>query len=213
MNFYGASSFIDNYPEMHYGPVKAEGFSLIGTFDFIGNYKGLISIEDSYDLEIVVPDNFPYSLPIVMEKGGKIPRSEEFHINYDNTLCVATPLRASLDLSTKPNLSAYADKYLVPYLYAVSYKLHFGGDFVFGELEHGRNGIIKDYMDLLEIKDPYKILPSLKLLSNKKRVANKMECACGCSKRLGVCNFRLKINELRSKAPRSYFNYYYQLLK
>src|SRR5699024_165571 len=213
MNLYGASNFIDNYPGMYYGPVKSEGFSLIGTFDFIGNYQELVSIEDSYDLEIVVPDNFPYRLPRVMETEGKIPRSEEFHINYDNTLCVATPLRASLDLSTTPNLSAYADKYLVPYLYAASYKLRFGGDFVFGELEHGVNGIIKDYMDLLGIKDPYKILPTLKLLSNKKRVANKMECTCGCSRRLGVCGFRLKINELRNHAPRSYFNYYYQSLK
>lgn len=212
MNMHGALDFIRNYPDMSYGPVKTEGFYIIGIFRFVAHYQGLPSIEDDYELEIIVPDNFPYSLPKVVEKGGKIPKNVEFHINLDNTLCVASPLRASIDLSTSPDLSAYAEKYLVPFLYAASYKLRFGGDFVFGELEHGETGIIKDYMDLLGVKEPRKILPTLEMLSIKKRVANKKKCPCGCSRRLGACEFRIKINELRNKAPRSYFKYYYDLL-
>lgn len=212
MNMHGASEFIENYPNMYYGPIKAHGFSLTGKLSFIGHYQGLPSIKDDYELEIVVPDDFPYTLPIVVEKEGKIPRNGEFHLNPDDTLCVASPLRASVGLAASPNLCTYAEKFLVPYLYAVSYKLRFGGDFVFGELEHGTAGIIKDYMDLLGVEDPQKILPTLELLSIKKRVANKKICSCGCLKRLGTCEFHNKINDLRNTTPRSFFKYHLDLL-
>lgn len=61
MNMHGASEFIKNYPSMSYGPIKAHGFSLTGKFSFVGHYQGLPSIEDGYELEIVVPDDFPYT--------------------------------------------------------------------------------------------------------------------------------------------------------
>lgn len=208
MNDFGVSDFINKYPSMSYGPVKTHGFSLVGTFSFIGHYFDLPSIEDSYELEIIVPNDFPQTLPLVTETEGKIPKNGEFHTNPDGTLCVASPLRASISLASSPTINAYVEDFLVPYLYAASHKLRFGGKFVFGELEHGRAGIIEDYLDLLKVDDETKILPTLKLLSMKKRVANKHQCSCGCARRLGKCEFRFKINNLREFVPRSYYKHH-----
>lgn len=205
---FGALEFLQDYSGMSFGPIKNRGFSLVGTFSFLAHYPGLPSIKDDYKLEIVVPEDFPYELPKVIEQEGKIPRNNEFHINPDDTLCLASPLRVSIGLADTPTLSAYAEKFLVPYLYAVSHKLKFSGEFVFGELEHGGKGLVKDYADLLGVDDATKIIPTLQLLCMKKRVANKNPCPCGCLRRLGKCDFRFRIDELRNVAPRSYYRWH-----
>jgi hypothetical protein len=208
MNMFGVSEFLQDYPGMSFGPIKKQGFSLVGTFSFLAHFPGLPSIEDNYKLEIVIPEKFPFELPEVLEKEGKIPRNNEFHINPDDTLCVASPLRVSIGLADTPTICSYAKKFLVPYLYAVSHKLKFGGEFVFGELEHGRKGLARDYADLLGVNDPIKIIPTLQLLCMKKRVANKKACPCGCLRPLGKCEFRYKIEEMRNVAPRSYYRWH-----
>ncbi|MYL64189.1 hypothetical protein GLW07_12590 [Bacillus hwajinpoensis] len=205
MNTHGAFEFLQDYPDMSFGPVEEKGFTLFGTFRFIAHFQGLPSIEDEFELEILVPDGFPYELPMVTELAGKIPRNNKFHINPDDTLCVGSPLRISFELSNNPTLRNYANKFLVPYLYAVSHKLKFGGGFVFGELEHGLKGVLWDYKDLLGLDDIRKVGPALKLLSMKKRLANKKICPCGCNQRLGKCNFRFIIADLRESVPRSYY--------
>lgn len=95
---------------------------------------------------------------------------------------------------------------MVPYLFAVSNKIQSGGEFVFGELPHGKKGIIDDYLDLFGLKSHEQVLNTIILLGMKKRLANKKPCPCGCGKRLGVCSFNYKINQFRKMAPRSWFS-------
>jgi len=99
-------------------------------------------------LEITVPAEFPKLLPTARETGGKIPRDGKHHVNDDKSLCLGSPLRLRLKVSGKPTLSGFAESCLVPYLYAVSYKLQNGVEFPFGELSHGEAGIIEDYMEM-----------------------------------------------------------------
>lgn len=205
INLHGALEFLNDYPEMSFGPIKNEEISIKGTFRFRASHEGLPNIEDSYELEILVPKGFPHELPKVKELGGKIPRDYNYHINPDDTLCVGSPLRIIMKLKESATLNTYAEECLVPYLYAVSYKLRNGGDFVFGELEHGIKGIINDYCDILGLTTSKQVAQALLLLTMKKRLANKKPCPCECGKRLGVCDFRYKLNSLRMVASRTFF--------
>ena len=72
-----------------------------------------------------------------------------------------------------------------------------------GELPHGKNGIIEDYMQLLNLRSHSSVKEALQLMSQKKRIANKKTCPCQCGKRLGKCETRHKINNLRKLMPRS----------
>ena len=110
-----------------------------------------------------------------------------------------------MKVNRSPSLTGFADKCLVPYLYAVSYKLMHGGDFVFGELDHGDQGIMDDYSGMLWLKERQQVTQAIQLLVLKKRIANKKPCPCGCGKRLGGCQFHHKLNEFRKMAPMSWF--------
>ncbi|WP_394530779.1 ubiquitin-conjugating enzyme family protein [Priestia aryabhattai] len=213
MNLYGAEEFLKDYPDMSFSPMKGSELFLRGTLKFKARFQGTQPIEDKYELEIAVPENFPYELPKVRELEQKIPRDLNHHINPDDTLCLGSPLRMIMKLYKSPTLNTYAEECLIPYLYAVSYKLQNGGDFVFGELEHGGKGLISDYLDILNLDKSEQVIKSLSLLSMKKRVANKKICPCGCYKKLGSCIFHLKMNELRKVAPRSFFKIHLQDIK
>lgn len=199
------SQFLSDYPGMSTAPCSDAGVCLRGKFRFKAVVSGSDEIEDFYKLEIIVPGKFPKALPKAKETGGKIPRDGNFHVNPDGTLCLGSPLRLLKKIHSAPSLNGFADKCLVPYLYAVSYKLMHGGEFVFGELAHGDQGIVDDYSVMLGLKERHQITHAIQLLGIKKRIANKKSCPCGCGKRLGACPFHHKLNEFRKMAPVSWF--------
>jgi hypothetical protein len=166
---------------------------------------GGVDISDSYHLQIVLPMAFPKELPKVTELERKIPSDGKHHINPDNTLCLGSPLRLLKKISEQPNLVGFAERCLVPYLYAVSNKLQTGGNFVFSELAHGEQGIIDDYLDLLGLNKREQVVQALTLLGMKRRIANKAHCPCGCGLRLGKCSFHMKFNQYRNLAERPWF--------
>jgi len=203
--FNSLDHFLDDHPGMSTAPCLDAGICLRGKFRFRTDVSGNNEIEDSYELEIFVPDKFPQALPKVKETGGKIPRESNFHVNPDGSLCLGSPLILLKKIHNAPSLSGFVYKCLVPYLYAVSYKLVHGGDFVFGELDHGNQGIMDDYSIMFNLPKKFQITQAIELLSVRKRIANKQPCPCGCGKRLGVCSFRFKLNKFRKMAPVSWF--------
>ncbi|MFK4304703.1 hypothetical protein ABH892_004870 [Paenibacillus sp. RC254] len=205
MHKYGILDFLRDYPGMTIGPSRENHIILQGIFKFKAKVKGLPEIEDSYSLSILVPNRFPFHIPIVEEVGGKIPRDHNYHINPDNTLCLGSPLQLLKKLNKNPTINVFAEECLVPYLYAVSFKLQNGGSFIFGELAHGQKGIIDDYTQLLGLGTWEQVVYALRLLGVNKRLANKQPCPCKCGKRLGACNFRKVLNQYRQIAPSSYY--------
>lgn len=197
--------FLRVYPKMSISPSQDSFLVLSGIFDFSAYTENKPNIVDSYNLCIKVPPNFPETVPEVIEIGGKIPRDGKHHVNPNNTLCLGTPLRLQWKLLENKSLVGFASNCLVPYLYAISYKLIFGGEFIFGELAHGNKGIIADYLDLFSLKEIMQVKQTLKLLGIKKRLANKKLCPCGCGRRLGICPFHNGVNKFRKMAPRSWF--------
>ena len=201
----GLDEFLRDYPGMAIRPMASAGLELRGTFAFCGQPEKRPLIADSFELTIRVPAAFPADLPSVTETGGKIPRDGHHHVNSDGTLCLGSPLRLLLALSRQPTLGGFATTCLVPYLYAVSHKLQYGGPFVFDELAHGAKGALRDYMDLFRLKRPEQAEQALRLLRMKKRRANKQMCPCGCGRRAGRCQFNARLREFRMLAPRAWF--------
>ena len=198
----GLGTFLSEYPNMSV-EVTTDGSTdiiLSGSFDFAAKFKNEPEVHDSYSLEIRVPINFPAAVPRAKELAGKIPRDGKHHINPDDTLCLGSPLRLKLLIRDEPTLTGFASNCLVPYLYWITTK-----KFAVGELAHGDAGIIADYMTLFKLNDPKQIIPALKILALKKRLANKMPCPCGCSVRLGRCEKRFILNQYRKIAARRWF--------
>jgi len=187
-------------------PSLSQDIVLEGNFSFTAKSDNGIELTDNYKLKIIVPGTFPKNPPRVIETGGRIPRTAEYHVYpQDNTLCMGSPLRLIDLLSKKPNLVGFAESCLVPYLYAMTGKLLHGKDFIFGELAHDEQGILDDYVDLFRLQSHQQVIEAMELLGMKRRIANKKQCPCGCGLRLGVCHLHVRLNQFRSLFARSHF--------
>lgn len=201
----GLDQFLLDYPGMAVVPSRQAGLELHGTLAFRATAANRPEITDRYELTILVPTAYPSALPKVIETGGRIPRDGHHHINPDDTLCLGSPLRLLLKVSRQPTLNGFAETCVVPYLYAISHKLKFGGPFVFDELDHGAPGALRDYIELFGVERPEQAQAAWLLLATKERRANKMPCPCGCGRRLGRCPFNNRLRRFRGLASRSWF--------
>ena len=205
--------FLRDYPQMAIRPSAGQNLRLKGQFVFAAHHAKAGDIQEAFALEIIVPIGFPKELPRVTETGGRIPRIGEYQVNpTDNTLCLGSPLSLLLRLSKRPTLEGFAENCLVPYLFAISCKLRNGGPLAFGELAHGRDGILIDYAGLFGLKHTAQVKYALQLLGIKKRRANKLPCPCGCRSRLGRCRFNARLRQFRALASRSWFKMEFQYL-
>lgn len=201
----GLQQFLSDYPGMRVLPVTSTELVLEGDFEFGAITEGRPEIGDSYCLRIRVPEQFPAEIPTVVELEERIPRSPDWHVNPDGSLCLGSPLRLLMKLASEPTLAGFASRCLVPYLYATTHKAKFGGPFPFSELKHGRTGELEDYMELLALKRPEQVQRAIRLLGMKKRHANKEACPCDCGQRLGKCAFNKRLNRIRQLTNRSWF--------
>jgi len=202
---YGIVQFLNDYPKMVIVPSREDGLIFNGMFSFSAGQTGSLTITDDYHLKIIIPDSFPKTIPVVYELDNKIPRDGKHHINPDDTLCLGSPLRLKFILSKSKSLVRFADKILVPFLYSMSHQRLVGGELPADELEHGEDGIIRDYFELLKLNSPEQIRMALLLLGTRKRVANKKLCPCNCGKRYGKCKYRKVLEEFRCLANRGWF--------
>lgn len=207
---FGLREFVLAYPRMAVRPDDSGGVRLEGHFDFRATAEGSnAELTDHFALEISVPWSFPHELPTVYELERRIPRSGEYHVNPDGSLCLGSRLRLLREVAATPTLNGFARACLVPYLYAVSAKLNGGGDFPFGELRHGSVGELEDAARLLGLQSAEQAKIALRYLGMKKRRANKLECPCGCGRRLGACKFNRRLASFRRLASRSWFRAIY----
>lgn len=202
---YGIVQFLDDYPGMYISPSRETGMVIKGTFSFSAKLGEGITISDSYHLKLSVPSNFPNSVPKVVELDGRIPRDAEHHVNPDNTLCLGSPLRLKLILSKNSTLIGFADKILVPYLYSISHQQLQGGLLLADELAHGEEGIVIEYGKMFGLTSAEQIGAALQILGTKKRIANKMPCACNSGKLYSRCKCQKVLERYRPLARRKWF--------
>jgi hypothetical protein len=202
----GLDRFLEQQPYMSIKPGSKPGLVIEGKFCFSAESPGCKRITDNYELVLEIPERFPKEVPRATECGYRIPRTLAFHVNADGSLCLGSPLRLLLKLAEYPSLPGFASKCLVPYLYAISHKLKYGGKLLFGELGHGAPGELADYADLFGLQSPDAARRAWELLRMKKRIANKRRCPCGCGRRLGKCDFNWTIRKFRRLLNRARFS-------
>lgn len=158
-------------------------------------------VDETFQLEVLVPREFPMRLPRVYETAGRIPRT--FHRLEDYALCLGSGVALRLAMGSAPTLVGFLDRVVVPYLYGF---LHFEatGCMPLGELAHGVAGLEDDVRHLFNLPPNTDALGVLMLAGQRRRIANKRSCPCGSRRRLGRCHGH-RINVLRSHLTRSWF--------
>ena len=154
------------------------------------------SIEDCYNLELRVPDDYPALPPIVFETEGKIP--EDFgHFMEAGNLCLGAPVEVRRRFAEHKSLLRFIDDQVIPYLFAYSYKRD-QGNLPFGELSHGIEGLIQYYAEFFEVA-PIEAMKLLKCLADD-FAPPLMACPCGENRKLQDCHGP-KLDQLRPFLP------------
>jgi hypothetical protein len=193
---------LQKYPEFRLQPSAGDDTVLAGRFEFSAQTRGQALISDCYEISISVASDYPRTVPLIRETAERIPRN--FHKLDCGHLCLGSPTRLRLILAETPSLLSFVERCLVPYLYGYSI-VEGGGDLPFGELSHGVPGLRDDLASILGVKNDQVLIGFVRLLTLKKRKANKLLCPCGSGKRLGRCHNRI-INRVRSDLGRGWFS-------
>ena len=109
-------------------------------------------------------------------------------------------------IKDNPSLDGFIHSCVVPYFYAISLRLQGEGNFVFGELYHGIDGIIQDYLEVFELKYIDQVINLLDILSQKPNRGNKKKCPCGCKRIVTKCSLHKKVVEYRDVMTRKEFS-------
>ena len=179
------------YPNLHFYIENGVVF-VRGSFPIIHENK----ILDRYSIEIEFPHDYPKSVPIVREVGGRIPRTADYHMSKTGEACLflpderwqVNPLDATfLDFLNGPVRNFFLGQTLVS----------LGESWPFGQWAHGVSGIHEYYASLLGTYDLSSIIRYLECLS-KPKVKGHWDCPCGSGKRLRNCHFG-QLLDLREK--------------
>ncbi|MEJ6079151.1 hypothetical protein MT391_11515 [Vibrio sp. 1-Bac 57] len=200
----GLEEFLAAYPKIRLSDINAEKVELLGEYQLKAQLDGSQLIERTFYLKIVCPKDYPNKLPMVYDAASYFPRIQDFHTYANGSFCLGSELKIKSILSSDSSLSAFFEKIVVRFLYAVSHRVEFG-NFPYGELDHGEKGLIDDYSEIFRVNGKASVLLALKALGLRKRVANKLLCPCGCGYRLGSCNYRFFLNEFRQIERRRWF--------
>ncbi len=184
------------YPNLHFYE-DGEVVWIKGSFPVIFDGQEL----DRYLLEIKLERDYPRSLPVVWETGGRIPRVADFHVNpQDSTSCVLLPDERWRVWPLGSTLLQFLNGPVRDFFLGQSL-VQLGEPWPFGHWGHGGKGIREYYAEVLGTDDVRVILGFLDLLT-KKKVKGHWPCPCRSGRKLRECH-RNVVQDLATKIPRN----------
>lgn len=144
---------------------------------------------EAFALDIELSQSSPRDLPSVWETGGRIPRVRDpHHVNEggDETLCVVLPDAYWYHHPQGLTLAGFLAGPLRDHLAGQAVVLR-GGSWPAGEWDHGTDGAIEFYREVLEVEDDA-VLFDLMLSELSNRSKRRMRCPCGSGKLRRHCH-------------------------
>lgn len=185
-------SLREKYPNLHLYP-KEDLVLIKGTFPVA--YEG--QVIDRFQVEIWLPSDYPDSVPLVREVGGRIPRILNRHVfSAEGDVCVFLLDERQEVCPPGTSLIDYLDGPVRNYFLGQSL-VELGQPWPFGEHSHGNKGRLEYYQNLFETKDISVISQYLECLK-KSKIKGHWICPCGSGKIIRRCHSD-KLFSLRKK--------------
>ncbi len=171
------------YPKLTELTDAGKFYRVNGSIDVVDDEGGCW---DTYDVAILIPLNYPDSLPLLIETSHKIKRDSNWHINKEGECCLSTNAKMYYDLKGKITLLNWLDKFAHPYLANHVYKIK-TGSYANEEFSHGDAGVFEGWKKIFQTEDRNQILLYLKQMIGVKRLALNRLCFCGSGKKYKRC--------------------------
>lgn len=160
---------------------------------FIGNiilnhvYED-VRMTGNFEIELVVPRDFPLALPTVKELSDCIDTSYP-HRYTNGCLCLASDLELKMHISKYHDISIFVDKYVIPYFYTYKYYKEYG-IYPYGERSHGIMGNLEYLKDLFCV-DNWKQVFDIIVFIIQSTYRGHLLCPCGSGKRIRNCHGKI----------------------
>jgi len=176
----------EHYPEFNFGN-QGDDLTLSGDV-YIEKGSRVIS---RFALRVVIPDDYPSSLPLVYEVEGLIPREANRHINDRNgQACLFVP-------DERWKFLRIEDTTLVAFLSGPVYQFFLNqsyyertGRWLFEGRSHYADGILEYYFEEFSTRDEVMIAEYLMYLANPAAKGHWL-CPCGSERKVRNCHNRL----------------------
>lgn len=206
----GLEDFLAAHPRIRILEINDERLVLAGEYHLKAQLSGSQLVERTYSLRLVCPSDYPVKLPTVIDEEKYFPRNQEYHTYGDGSFCLGSELKIKSRLKDDHSLSTFFSEIVDGFLYAVTHRIEYG-NFPYGELAHGEQGLVDDYGDMFGVSGKLAVMRALQALGKRKREANKLACPCGCGLRLGHCDYRFILNGYRNIERRRWFRSHLKL--
>lgn len=200
----GLGDFLANHPRIRIIEINDDQVVLAGEYHLRAQLAGSQLVDRTYRLKVELPRDYPHKLPKVIDEEGYFPQELEYHIYSDGSFCLGSELKIKSLLRENYSFTDFFEKIIDQFLYSVTHRIEFG-NFPYGELAHGEQGLIDDYGEMFAVNGKLAVVRALRALGRRKRIANKLPCPCGCRQRLGHCNYRFILNGFRNIERRRWF--------
>ena len=200
----GLEDFLAAHPRIRILKINDEQLVLAGEYHLNAKFPGSQLIERTYRLRLVCPRGYPAKLPTVIDEENYFPRNQEYHTYSDGSFCLGSELKIKSLLKDNHSLSTFFSEIVDGFLYAVTHRIEYG-NFPYGELAHGEQGLVDDYGEIFGVRERLAVVRALRALGKREREANKLICPCGCGRRLGRCDYRFFLNKHRKIERRRWF--------
>lgn len=182
-----------NYPTLHLSLV-GRWAEVRGTFPVLGEAGKVL---DRFQVKIILPPDFPRSLPIPFETGGRIPWTAARHVvEHSGAACVLLP-----DVRWKvfPVGAPFLDYLKGPFhsYFLGQLVVEAGGTWPYGEWGHAADGILEFYYDNIGVRTPEAVMRYLVAMKRSKLKPHKA-CPCGSTRQLASCCL-VEVQALRAK--------------
>jgi len=183
----------DVFPNLHFY-LRNEVIVLEGSFPVVHDKAVL----DRYSIKITFPKNYPDSVPVVEEVGGRIPRTFERHINPSGTACLFLP---ELRYEAWPPGSSFLEFLNGPVhnFFLGQSLVENGGEWPFGTWDHGQKGTLDYYKQFFNTNDTNVVMRLLASVAIPK-IRGHLPCPCGSGKITRYCHFSVLL-DLKEKIP------------
>jgi hypothetical protein len=181
------------YPNLHFYPHN-DRVIVRGTFPILEEGKEL----DRYAVEIALLADFPESVPLVWEVGGRIPRNADYHINAGGEACLFVPDERWRAYPPGATFLQFLDGPVRNFFLGQSI-FRETCQWPFGQRPHGAPGIYQYYEELLGCADKEIVREYIDFL-RKPQVKGHFSCPCKSGKIVRQCH-RQQLADLRAKIP------------
>lgn len=175
----------ESFPLLNYAWYnESKSWVIKGNLD-ICDVKGVYW--NTFNIAIVLPEGYPYCVPLVFEISNIIPRDKDWHISNEGVCCIDIEHNLIVMSRKGINIKDFIEKKIYPYFANQLYKLQenkYAGE----EYSHETDGIIQYYIENLKIPSLINSIVFLEMIIKNCDLTRNRLCPCNSGKKIKQCH-------------------------